>query len=127
MSKESDFQIQFSHYNNIKKIIGNFELKDALGKKSIPYDSFEEQQIPSLLAAEIDGFRWKWSDADMRLKPFDYSSTAPAPGWIVLKFYYPKIAYIIPVQKFIQHRDASNRESITQKEVENICEYEIVL
>lgn len=124
---EADLQTFFSKYNSIKKIIGNFELKDSLGKKSIPFNCFEEQQIPSLLAAEIDGFRWKWSDADYRLKPFDYSSTAPAPGWVVLKFYFPKTVYVIPVKEFVALEKKSERKSITQEEAEELAEYIIDL
>lgn len=123
MGKESDFQTLFSKYNSIKKIIGNFELKDTLGKSSLPYDCFEEQQIPSLLAAEVDGYRVKYSDADIRLKPFDYSCNPPIPGWIAIKF--PKKFYIIPVKVFILSKETSNRKSITQRECENIAHYKV--
>lgn len=117
--KEKDFQTIFSKYNSIAKIVGNFELKDTLGKKSYPYDGFEPQQIPSLLAAEVDGYRIKYSDADQRLKPFDYSSNPPMPGFIVIRF--KKNFYIISVTRFLFHKDRSDRKSITEKECEYIC------
>lgn len=120
MKTEADFQTAFSKYNSIKKIIGNFELKDALGKKSLSYNSFEEQQIPSLLAAQDEGYRVKYSDADMRLKPFDYSSNPPIPGWIGICF--NRTAYLIHVNVFVRHRDRSKRESITEEECAKICE-----
>jgi hypothetical protein len=120
MSKEKDFQTLFSEYNSVKKLIGNFELKDSLGKSSVSYDSFEEQQIPSLLAGETDGYRHKYSDMDIRLKPFDYSSNPPIQGWIGIRFH--RTAYLIHVKKFIANRNASDRKSITEKECESICE-----
>lgn len=127
MSKEKDFQTLFSKYNREKKIIGNFELKDTLGKPSLPYDCFEEQQLPSLLAAQKNGYQHKYSDADMRLKPFDYSSNPPMLGWVVIRF--PKAFYIIVVEAFIAHRDMmiSKRKSITEKEAEEICQYMVEL
>lgn len=123
---EKDFQTQFSEYNSKKKLAGAFELKDSLGKMSISYNSFEEQQIPSLQAIQNDGFRWKLSDADRRLKPCDYISTEPMRGFIALKF--PKnICYIIDLDEFIRFRDQSSRKSITKEEAERICEREIQL
>lgn len=122
---EKDFQTKFSQYNSIKKLIGNFELKDSLGKSSFSYNNFETQQIPSLLAAEVDGYRVKYSDADPRLKPFDYSSNPPEQGWIGIRF--GKNAYLIHVQKFCEHRDKATRESITEQECEMICEQMVYL
>jgi hypothetical protein len=125
MSKEKDFQTLFSEYNSVKKLIGNFELKDSLGKPSLPYDCFEEHQIPSLLAAEIDGYRHKYSDMDIRLKPFDYSSNPPVQGWIGIRF--NRTAYLIHVKKFIAYRDVSPKKSITEDEAFLICEIAVEL
>lgn len=107
---------------------GAFELKDSLGKKSIPYDSFEKQQIPSLQAIQREGLRWKLSDADPRLKPCDYICTEPMIGYIVLKF-PPNKAYAITVDNFVFHRDRNikKRKSITEEEAERICDREIEL
>ena len=127
--KESDFQTQFSKYNSVKKMHGAFELKDSLGKKSISYKEFtrEEQQLPSLLACQKEGIRYKISDADPRLKPCDYISTPPMPGYIAIKFPVNK-CYIIPVENFIFHRDRNKKsKSITQAECERICVREVKL
>lgn len=125
MPKESDLQTLFAKYNKVKRIDGNFEFKDSLGKPSVSYDSFEEQQIPSLLAAQVEGLQWKYSDADPRLKPFDYSSNKPLLGWVGIRF--KKTTYLILVEAFIEHRDKSTRKSITEKECEEIAIRQIEL
>ena len=93
-----------------KKIFFNYELKQTT-TESFPFDHFEPQQIPSLLAAQASGYHWKHSDADMRLKPCDGSIIPPQVGYIVIK--YPKAFVMISVNNFIHERDKSKRKSLT--------------
>lgn len=124
MAQETDFQTKFTNYNRTKRLHGNFELKKADSNDKFYYRNFEPQQLESLCAAEIEGYQHKYSDMDVRVKPFDYSSNPPLPGYVVIQF--KKSFHIIPVQSFIFHRDRSKKAYISQGEAEQIAVIDVI-
>lgn len=122
--KETEFQTIFSNYNKVKKILGNFELKVARNGR-ISISDFEDHQIPALISAQESGYQHKYSDADPRLKAFDYSSNPPLIGYIVVKF--DKYFYIITVNNFVYKLEKLNKKSLKEVDCEKICTLKVKL
>lgn len=121
MRKEAKHQILWSKYvqnQNKKGKYFYYELKQTR-VDYFPFDSFEEQQIPSLLALQNNGFCYKMSDADTRLKPCDGMSLPPLPSYVVVK--YPKAFIMISINNFIHTRDTNKRKSLTYEKALSIA------
>lgn len=97
----------------------NWEIKQTT-TESFPYDKLPDHQIHSLLAAQEEGYTWKHSDLDPRVKPFDGSTIPPLKGVVVIK--YPKAFVIITINNFLYKRDQSKRKSLTYQEAKDIAD-----
>lgn len=118
MKREADFQTQFNRYLRETKMIGAFELKQTK-TYLLPFSALKEHQEHGLLAAQINGFVWKLSDADPREKPFDCISTGTIPAYVVIK--YPKLFAIIKIEAFIKERNESVLKSLPRERAKEIA------
>lgn len=116
--REASFQTLFNKYLRVKRLYGNFELKQTKGV-SISFSCLEEHQIAGLLAGEREGLVWKYSDQDQRQKPFDCSSNPPLPGFVVVRF--STHFYVIPIRAFLDEMVNRARKSLTQQRARDIC------
>lgn len=102
MKREAKWQTIWSKYCQECAKRGehwNYELKQTK-TDSFYFNSFEPQQIPSLIATENSGFHWKYSDADPRVKMFDGSIVPAQKGYVVIK--YPDCFVMIRVGDFVK-------------------------
>lgn len=116
MKREAKWQTIWSKYCQDQLLKGehfNYELKQTQSN-SFRFDSFEPQQIPSLLAAQKIGYHVKHSDADIRLKGFDGSIVPPQRSFVVIK--YSKAFVMIGVNTFIHYRDKSIKKSLSYEQ-----------
>lgn len=97
----------------------NWEIKQTT-TDSFAYSDVPDHQVNALLAAQDEGYTWKHSDLDPRVKPFDGSTIPPLPGVIVIK--YPKAFIIITINNFLYKRDQSKRKSLTYEEAKAIAD-----
>jgi len=129
--KESNIQSILAKKHNL---LGVFEVK--LSKtKSIRYDAVKPHQVKGLLSAKKKGLYHKLSDFPMfagsktrfnREKPFDFFYLKDTPAYVVICFYEPrvkKICYYIDIEDWIFASDMSDKKSITEEEVEQICSH----
>lgn len=96
--REAKFQTVFNKYlRELQKRgegYGHYELKQTQ-TKSFAFSKIQDHQIAGLMAAEMNGFVWKYSDQDQRMKPFDCSSMPRMKSYIVIK--YPECFCIIGI------------------------------
>ncbi len=120
MKREANFQVTFNQYVRTKKLEGYFELKQTR-TEMLPFVSVEDHQIEGLRAAQNNGFVYKLSDADQRIKPFDSFSTPPLTSYIVIK--YPKIFVLIKLNDFVKEKETSTKKSLSKQRALDIATF----
>lgn len=124
MSKEKKWQVILNQYLRQKRLYCNFELKKT-DTDSLPFKAIALHQIESLLAGQITGLLWKYSDQDQRKKPFDGSCNPPLPSYVIIK--YPSCFVFISISKFIYQRDFGMTKSLTIDKAKEICDLQVIL
>lgn len=121
--KEASFNTIFNKYLRAKGIHCYYEVKQTEGNFNL--NSFEPQQLSSLISAQQNGLVYKFSDADMRLKPFDGGSFPPLPAYVVVKF--PHSFYMIPIDAIMRVKGDFFRKSLTLSECMLMAAYNCTL
>lgn len=131
--KESDMQTIFGRYiRTIKpKRSAVFELKISKGK-SLPFNALKDHQIAALQGVTELGFYHKLIDppvfANMETRfnaprPFDCLYLKGIEAFVVIWFYHerqPKKFIFIPISRFLDERDNSDRKSLTEERAKEI-------
>lgn len=107
-----------------------WELKLSKGDNALPYSSFQEQQLPSLLKAKHGCVYRKISDAEQGLKPYDASQICHASAFIVAGWHHEMkgiTCYWIDVEMFLDEQKRSSRKSLTEARASEIATKQHVL
>jgi hypothetical protein len=121
-SQETDFSLVFRKWWNKHPIRGNIELKHSRGKDSIPFKAIEAEQVAVALAAgSKNGVLLRVASGTVGAG--DYIGLVRDPAWVVIK--YPKGAYMISIDSFLNERDTSNRKSLTDIRAKEIATYSL--
>jgi penicillin-binding protein-related factor A (putative recombinase) len=130
-------QIQ-SSLAKVHTLTGCFELK-LCKEKSIRFDAVKPHQEEALLKVKHKGLYHKISDFPMfkgsnmrfnHVKPFDFFYLKDVPAYVVICFYVPrktKTVYYIDIDDWVFAKDMSEKKSITQQEIEQICSHVLEL
>jgi len=100
---EAKAQTALGRYLREKRIMCYYELK-VCDTNSRALGRIEKHQIDGLVAMEKEGFVWKLSDQDIRVKPCDGFCTPPLPAFVVVKYRDNKF-FFIPVKEVIKLRE----------------------
>ena len=122
--KESDFQTKFSQWLKYNfHFTFAYEIKITHGK-SIAFDQFKKQQIPSLISVSTGniGLHHKISDASYESKPFDGFKLFKERSLVILFYVRPNqrefiVIDIIDLEKEIKE---CSRKSITEARAKEI-------
>jgi penicillin-binding protein-related factor A (putative recombinase) len=120
MKREAEFGLLFRHWLRSVKWLGSsaFELKQTT-TDSIPFSDVQEHQIVALQAAKGDGLLYKIPDDSRGVKPFDFVFMQTVQAYIVIRF--PNLFCLIPVDRFTEERDISERKSLTSARARQIA------
>lgn len=116
---ESKFSILFRHWlkANPFKYACTFEIKDSLGKDSIPFSEIKEAQIVYAQAVGSKNGTLIRTQALNEGMP-DYCYYYNSPAYFVINFI--KSFSIISVETFVLEKKRSKRKSLTEKRAEEI-------
>lgn len=115
---EAKYQTVWGQYVRAKKWHGYFELKVATGNTFI-FSAFEDHQIDSLHATQVEGLYWKFSDEDRRKKPCDMIGSPPMPSYVVIIF--GSTFHAVNIDEITRFQN-DGRISITKDEVIGLSE-----
>ena len=124
MRRESKMTTLWNQYCRSKPFYGVCELKQTNSQKFY-FHSFEPHQITSLMAIEENGFVWKFSDQDQRLKPCDMMSIGATPAYVVIGF--PDRIIAIRVTDFVNFMNNTANTYILMDEAQEISDQVILL
>ncbi len=101
----------------------NLEMKDTLGKTSLPFRAVTDEQIAYALQSESDkGILIRNTGGSG--EP-DYHYCRNMPSYICIR--YPTAFYLIRVSEFIKEKCVSRRKSLTAERAAEIAELKIKL
>jgi len=96
------------------------ELKHSRGKTSMPYDCFEEHQLPDLISFQNGAaFIYKFPDTGYERKPVDFLGARGGVSFVAVRF--PKVITIINIDRWLAEEAKLERKSITVERAEEIA------
>lgn len=116
---ENKFSIEFRHWlkKNPIRYACTFEMKDSLGKDSIPFSNITDQQINYGLAVNSKNGTLIRTQALNEGMP-DYCYYYNSPAYVVIK--YPKSFSIISIETLLLEKQRSKRKSLTEERAKEI-------
>lgn len=120
--KEADFGVTFRHFieTNPPKEDCAFELKHTRGEPSLPFSELKDEQIAYANKIKKGAFI---RIPGLKGEP-DYVWMKGKPTYVVVK--YPKNFYIIPMEAFVEEKEASvKRKSLTEERAKELSTYYI--
>ncbi len=111
--KEADFGLKFRKWIESKIHVlpfADYELKDSLGKDSIPFSVVSEEQLDSAMrSSSLKGNLIRIVSGTPGAP--DYSFRRCCPTFFVIHF--PKVFHVISLDTFLLEKQRSKRKSLT--------------
>jgi len=119
---EAKFNTRFNKWLKENPIVGAFELKQT--DLSFPYSHLAEHQELALLNVKKNTLIFKIPDLGYQ-NPFDCFCFHKNEAYVVILFQRSKKFYMIDIEVFVNHRNNSDRKSMTEEEASQIAKITI--
>ena len=116
---EASFSIRFRHWLKANPLDYSctFEMKDTLGKKSLPFKDIKESQLNWAEAIESKNgtlMRQVGGSGEP-----DYTYHYNQPAFLVINF--PDAFHVIRMKDFVKYKDSAKKKSLTSEEARLIA------